>query len=88
MAPYRLRNDVGKGDLNKSVGRAWTMNIDGKRALPCLAAGCTETNVEEGQILSGCGSDEKMVLTPHLQTHIPWRRLSQVPFCPAKNLDE
>ena len=48
-------------------------------------------NVEEGQILSGCGGaggDEKMVLTPHLQTHIPWRRLSQVPLCPAKNLDE
>lgn len=65
------------------------MNIDGKRA--CLAAGCTETNVEEGQILSGCGGaggGEKMVLTPHLQTHIPWRRLSQVPLCPAKNLDE
>ena len=41
------------------------------------SAGCTETNVE-GQILSGCGADEKMVLTPHLQT----------PLCPAKNLDE
>ena len=34
--------------------------------------------MEESQILSGCGGaggDEKMVLTPHLQTHISWQRL-------------
>ena len=49
---------------------------------PCLAAGCMEMNVKESQILSGCGGaggDEKIVLTPHLQTYISWRRLSRVP---------